>query len=506
VRRLVRSTAILGLGSIATVIAAIVRAKILAAHLGPEGTGVLAQLASLTAVLVPLATLGVGNGLVAMIAEARAAGDFARVYALTRLGKRIAWSVGGGLALAAAVASPWLAAGIYRDSGFTWAVLLGAASVPLSAAASIHISMLQGHQAVGAMARLNVAIAVAQIASIIPLAFLFGVRGAVAQLVLITAIWAWWSGRLLAPFTPRAPRAGARAEGVGAGGDAAGGAAGVGAGGRQTLMRRLLRYGISSLLVGLSSTLTLLILRSLLVDKLGLTANGIYQVCVGVSGLLMPTILNAITATVWPEIAALPSDDAAGPSMRNGVRLAFLLTTGACAGILVGAPIWVPLFYSGRFLPALDLLPLQFLGDYFRAAAWMFGIWLVPRNRLKPWVAFDVVYGVALLAAFLLLVDRVGLRSVVIGYVIAHMTHAGLHYWWARRAIGFRLGPDNRRLLLASLALLLGLHVWTPRDPAGVLAGGAAVIVWALIVVRRREWLAVLDVARRRLGVASSSD
>jgi PST family polysaccharide transporter len=496
VRRLVRSTAILGLGSVATVVAAIVRAKILAAKLGPEGTGVLAQLASLTAVLVPLATLGVGNGLVAMIAEARASGDFARVHALTRLGRRLAWGVGGGLAVIAAIASPWLADGIYRDSGFTWAVLLGAAAVPLSAVASVHISMLQGHQAVRAMAGLNVAIGVAQIATILPLAIFFGVQGAVAQLVVIAAIWAWWSGRLLAPHTPR--DAWGRA---GAGGAGAGGAAGAP---RRPLLRPLLRYGISSLLVGLSSTLTLLILRSMLVERLGLGPNGIYQVCVGVSGLLMPTILNAITATVWPEIAAMPADADPGPTMRSGVRLAFLLTTGFCAAILIGAPVWVPLFYSGRFLPALDLLPLQFLGDYFRAAAWMFGIWLVPRNRLKPWVLFDVIYGAALLTAFVLLVPRLGLRSVVVGYVIAHMTHAALHYALARRALGFRLGPDNRRLLLASLALLLGLLAWTPRDGAGVALGGLALAVWALVVVRRHEWVAVRDMARRRLAPAPS--
>ncbi|HTM00401.1 MAG TPA: oligosaccharide flippase family protein [Candidatus Omnitrophota bacterium] len=488
-RRLVRSTAILGLGSVATVVAAIVRAKILAARLGPEGTGVLAQLASLTAVLVPLATLGIGNGLVAMIAEARAASDFARVHALTRLGSRLAWGVGGGLAVVAALASPWLAAGIYRDSGFIWAILLGAASVPLSAAASVNISMLQGHQAVRAMAGLNVAIALAQIATIVPLAFVWGVPGAVAQLVVVGAIWAWWSGRLLARHTPRTPRTGYGAGGPGA----------------RPLLRPLLRYGISSLLVGLSSTLTLLVLRSMLVDKLGLVSNGIYQVCVGVSGLLMPTILNAITANVWPEIAAFPTDAEAAPTMRSGVRLAFLLTTGFCAAILVGAPVWVPLFYSGRFLPALDLLPIQFLGDYFRAAAWMFGIWLVPRNRLRPWVLFDVIYGVTLLVAFTLLVGRVGLKSVVIGYVLAHMTHAGLHYWLARRSIGFRLGPDNRRLLLASLALLLGLLAWTPKNLVGVAIGGLALLVWAGIVVRRREWTAMLDVARRRLGVASSS-
>jgi PST family polysaccharide transporter len=494
VRRLVRSTAILGLGSVATVVAAIVRAKILAARLGPEGTGVLAQLASLTAVLVPLATLGIGNGLVAMIAEARAANDFARVHALTRLGSRLAWGVGGGLALLAALASPWLAAGIYRDSAFTWAILLGAASVPLSAVASVNISMLQGHQAVRSMAGLNVAIALAQIATIVPLAFLWGVPGAVAQLVVITAIWAWWSGRLLAPHTPRAPRV-PTPPGPGAGTGPAAAAA-------KPLLRPLLRYGISSLLVGLSSTLTLLVLRSMLVDKLGLPANGIYQVCVGVSGLLMPTILNAITANVWPEIAALPNDADVPPVMRSGVRLAFLLTTGFCAAILVGAPIWVPLFYSGRFLPALDLLPIQFLGDYFRAAAWMFGIWLVPRNRLRPWVLFDVVYGVTLLVAFVLLVDRVGLKSVVIGYVLAHMTHAGLHYWLARRSTGFKLGPDNRRLLGASLALLLGLLAWTPKNLLGVGLGGLALVVWAAIVVRRREWLALLDVARRRLAIS----
>lgn len=481
-RRLVRSTAILGLGSVATVVAAIVRAKILAAWLGPEGTGVLAQLASLTAVLVPLATLGAGNGLVALIADARGKGEPERALALERTALSLAWAIGGGLALLAMAASPWLAQGIYRDRSFTWAILIGAASVPLSAVASLRVSALQGYQAVRAMAGLNVAVAVFGVATIVPLARLYGVRGAVAQLVVLALFYVWWSGRLLRPHRPagvatRGPRV------------------------DRALLRPLLRYGISALLVGMSSTLTLLVLRSLLVGKLGLGPNGIYQVCVGVSGLVMPTILNSITANLWPEIAAHPTDADAAPSMRSGVRLAFLLVTGICAGILVGAPIWVPLFYSGRFLPALDLLPIQFLGDYFRAAAWMFGIWLVPRNRLRPWVLFDAIYGVTLLVAFVLLVDRIGIRSVVIGYVLAHTTHAALHYLLARRAVGFRLGPDNRRLLLASFALLLGLAVWTPRGLAGVAIGGTALLAWAVVVVRPHEWRAVVAIARRRLGL-----
>jgi len=484
VRRLVRSTAILGLGSAATVVAAILRSKILAAWLGPEGTGVLAQLAGLTAVLVPLATLGAGNGVVTMIAEARARGDLAKVRRITRTATTLAWSVGLGLAALAALSSPWLARGIYRDPGFVWAILLCAAAVPLSAVASLRITMLQGHEAVRSMAKLNGLIAAIGVAAIIPMAHFFGVKGAVAQIVVVAAAHAWLSGRFLRPLTPPRPA------------DLPGEEPRI----DRSLLSTIARYGGSALLVGLSSTLTLLVVRSILVGKLGLSQNGIYQVCVGVSGLTMPLILNSITATVWPEIAAKPRDaEAVGP-MAGGIRLAFLLVTGVSAALLVGAPIWVRLFYSERFLPALDLLPFQFLGDYFRAAAWMFGVWLVPRQRLRPWVLFDVVYGVVLLAVFALLVGRMGIQSVVFAYVAAHVSHAVLHYALARRALGFRLGKQNALLLGASLALLIGLAILRPRDMTGVALGGAATLGWAALVVQRREWMAVRDMAFRLFG------
>jgi PST family polysaccharide transporter len=215
--------------------------------------------------------------------------------------------------------------------------------------------------------------------------------------------------------------------------------------------------------------------------------------------MVMPLILNSITATVWPEIAAKPRDEDAAEPMRNAVRLGFLLTTAFLSALLIGAPIWVPLFYSKKFVPALELLPIQFLGDYFRCAAWMFGIWLVPREKLRPWVLFDLVYGVVLLVAFLLLVPRLGLKSVVTAYVVAHISHAVLHYLLARKRVNFRLGPANRRLLLASFALFAGLVAWTPRTIPQVGLGIAAWVGWLLLVVRRHEWEGLLRRARRFL-------
>jgi len=117
-------------------------------------------------------------------------------------------------------------------------------------------------------------------------------------------------------------------------------------------------------------------------------------------------------------------------------------------------------------------------------------------------VLFDVVYGVVLLAVFALLVGRVGVQSVVYAYIAAHVSHAVLHYALARRALGFRLGAQNALLLGASFALLIGLAILRPRDATGMALGGAAAVAWTALVVQRREWIALRDVALRFLGRA----
>ncbi len=482
-RRLIRSTALLGLGSAATVVAAILRAKVLAALLGPAGTGLLAQLSTLTATLVPLATLGLGNGVTAMVASARARGDLLLAKRVRTTSLTLTWTVGLTLAALTALAAPWLADALYHDRQWTWVIIVGAAVVPLSAISSLRVSILQGCEAVKAMAGLNGIIALASILTIVPLAWFFRLPGAVAQLVAVAAVYVIVSGIMVRRNAPAAAtEAMPRSPAI-----------------DRALLRPLMRYGSSALLVGLSSTLVLLIVRSVLVSKRGLEANGIYQVCVGISGLYMPLILNSITAIVWPQIAAQREDADTATTMRQSLRLSLLLMTGAAGAMLAGAPIWIPLFYSGKFLPAMELLPFQFLGDYFRTIAWVCGIWLVPKNRLRPWVLFDLVYGITMLVVFSLLVDRIGLRSVVIAYIAAHISHAALHYALARKALRFHLGPDNRRLLLASFVLLVGLGLFTPRTAGGAALGVLALVAWAALVVRPDEWRMVWRNVQLRL-------
>src|SRR5262249_9493671 len=149
-------------------------------------------------------------------------------------------------------------------------------------------------EAIRSIASLNAIVAVFGIATIVPMAWIFGVKGAVAQLVLVALAQVWLSRRFLKPLTPSAA-AGAAAPRVPGEVERRSATPSPGTLGStapaeaklrepridRALLAPIARYGGSALLVGLSSTLTLLVLRSILVQKLGIAQNGVYQVCVG---------------------------------------------------------------------------------------------------------------------------------------------------------------------------------------------------------------------------------
>jgi len=203
----------------------------------------------------------------------------------------------------------------------------------------------------------------------------------------------------------------------------------------------------------------------------------------------MPLILNSITAIVWPQIAGHARDEETNVTMREALRLAVLLQTLIAVRCWRRAPLDPDLLF--REIPArARSSPAAVPGDYFRSVR---GCAASARAQepAAALVLFDLVYGVAMLVTFWLLVERVGLRSIVIAYVVAHVSHTALHYALARKTLGFHLGPDNRRLLLASLALFAGFVAFTPRTLPGAGLGILALAAWAALVVRPSEWRAV---------------
>ncbi len=431
---------------------AFVQGALLARALGPEGVGRYSAVLVDVNVLVTVLSLGLPGALAVLQGEAR--GDPARLRAL--------WRLGVGRALPVMLVMALLAAGIsyYGDRPALdwlsrgrgpWVLGLIGGCVVLQYLRDVHNSLLWGGQHFAAQNRLNLGLAIGQLAvlaAMAGLAFLTPTSAlglhAVSQAVLAAAaalwLWRWQHGQRGAPKSASEGPEPAAAEQPEA-----------------SLAMRALRIGGRNFLHILPDLLLLridvyLIQRLLPAGQMEQNL-GIYQAGVRVAELLLllPGTLNTV---LFAKAAA--REDIAQVTLL-GAKLALWLGLLACALMAVcGQPLLVAFYgarFAGSFLPALVVLlgcaALCFSGPL---AGTLSGAGGYPRSVIYAQTA---ALGVNV-AANLYLLPRYGVRGAAAASALAYLCSAVLiAIAFARR---FRLSAADMLRPTSPIALLRALR------------------------------------------------
>ncbi len=487
-RALFKATLTLGAATAATILINMVRVKIVALLLGPEGVGLTSQVNTLVTSLTVLLYLGLGPGVAKFLAEANAQQDVERVrrVAVTSSVTVLVVSiVGMGGAI---LASAPLARLTLGDPALRPLVLLAVLAVPLAVIATQGRALLQGFKQVRALALAGVISTLISFIAVVPLVYYFKVAGAVANIGIAWAANAalfWWFYRRV----PGRPRLRISAFDL-------------------KVLQELVGYGAATLTVSGALTLTALIIRSRIIAGLGAEQNGLYQAVYALSLQYMTLVTGAMGAYSLAHLAELGDRGLIVAEINNNLRLILLIMTPVLAAVLILRELGLVVLYSAQFLPAAPLFPLQVLGDFFQACAFAFGIALIPIGRARAYVGVNLAPTAFMLAASLVLLPLIGLQGVVLAYAIGMSIQVALGMRYLQRAIEFRTEQRNMALFARSLALLallagLALLPTTPGIFVARLASGLLLVgLWlryALTADERRVlWQAVVGRIDRR--------
>lgn len=455
--------------------------------MGTVGVGLLAQIGNFLNVLSALASLGIGVGVAKYVAEFSSVAAYGDLGRLRRSGIIMSWAAGAVAVLIAWGFSARIAVLLFGKPELGWAVAVSVLAVPLLVQVSFHLAIMQGLKQMRPYALANALASALGLLVLFPLVYFLRFNGAVIHLVaagvLSYAVVHVISGRLSAPFFQEAHAKFDR-----------------------KLARGLLTYGVSSLAVGAVYSINLLVVRSVILHRLGPTANGLYQVAVGISFQYLMLILSSISTYTFPRLSELKEKGSTVEELRGAIRLSILLVTG-CASVLLLVRHWlIPILFTREFLEAQTLLPVQFIADFLRATAWMMGIWLLPQGRLRIWVVLDLAMNVVLIGSFLFLLGRMAhlgplaLLAAPIAHCLAYLLHCVLNYSYSRRSIGFSFGGPLRRLLSRSFLLIVACGIIPSGNVPLSLAGFGLVTLWGRFSVSPQEARSGLAIAREKLA------
>lgn len=452
---------------------AVVRAKLVALLLGPEGVGLLGLYTAAQEIGAQAADAGLSHSAVREVARHR--DDPARaarlhrtlavsVLALATLGALATWMARAPLSRlltgtdAHAAEFGILALGLFLTVLFRW-----------------RQSVLTGLGRVGPLA-----------------------AGLVAGTALSTAVAAalvWWLGMQgLAWAAVAAPAAGFLALSVGRGPWT------LALSGRfhAAELGPLIRIGVSLMLIAQMALIAPMLIRIWLTHKAGLAEAGLFQAAWTISAQAMTVLLTAVAMDFYPRLSALGEDRAAAARcLSDQIRLHLAIGGPVLIAVAGMAPQALSLLYAAEFVPAAPLLQGLMVGGLARLVSAPLETVLTVAGRPRAVLLTSVMSLALLIGGTALGHQSLGIAAIGLASAVAGLVHLSVLVWVARASAG--IAPDPGTLLWLGALLAAGaVSAHAPPAAGIVMAAGA----FGLPVAWRYRFLGTSSWAGRRSSAA----
>lgn len=446
-RRILKSSSIIGGASVINIVIGLVRTKIIALLLGPAGIGLVSLYTGLMSTATAVTTMGIGTIGTRQVAEALSHED-ERAVAVVR--RAMFW---GALLLASAGA---LVVWSLREvlairvlGGAEHATLVGwlALGVALSVAGASQGALIQGMRRIGDLARLSVYGSLLNTVLGVALLWRWGQAGLVAYVLigpLVNFLLGHW-------YVSRLPKVASNDISM------------------QEMTHQwqtLLRLGIPFMGAGLVGALVQLWIRVTVGNTLGAESLGHFQAAWTISMQYIGFVLAAMGADYYPRLTGVINDHQAATRLVNEQTEIALLLSAPVFIAMIGLTPWViHLLYSSAFLPAVDVLRWQILGDVLKVASWPLGFVILAAGAGKTFFWTETLVLVLMGGLIAGLLPIIGLQITGIAFLACYAALLPLVYFLAKRRIDFKWQPKVTRLLISVLALcvlaaILSTHYW----------------------------------------------
>ena len=487
-RAIFRATAILSASSFVTILVGLVTSKVYAVLLGPKGYGYIGLLQSMMNLTILVAGLGVGSAVVRIAAGRIAEKDEQGTADILQ---------GAYWLLAVACFVAVLLIVLFRrtlsvlflgSSGHPWAIVFMVVPIVLMLFSRLNTSVLNAYHRVDALARNTVFASVLGGTFSILVIVTWRTKGVVAAIT-ADSILAWYvAHRVLRKEIGTLPRV--------------------------SQVRSVLRAASSLVKFGGPYTLSMmagtgvqLALPILVLHMLGGDAVGYYRAAISVSVTYLGFIVTAMAQDYFPRVAAASRDsEELGHLINKQQRVVLLLGVPVILTALALVPVLVPLVYSFRFLPTIDMLEWQLIGDIFKYSSWTMSFAILARCSSATYFLAECVGGVSTLGASWLGMRLFGLTGLGISFVVAYAIYYLVVWIIIRREIDLVLTASNVKLFISAVGAAAAIRLISSSS-LGALRGPIAIAIAALaavvsIIAISREFQGSESYLRARSAVA----
>lgn len=372
-------------------------AKVVAVHTGPTGIAMLGQVQSLFTAMNGIVAAPAGNGVVRYTAENHALGLEACAPWWRASLKWMLLLLAIVLPISCIFAKP-IAQWALGNDDYAWLVIVTAVALPLSAANTLIGSVINGQQhyrrfvglgmiavVIATLFMLTLIIKVQLNGALLAAALFMSISGLVMLLGSIGQPWFklkyWWGNVDKAHL-----------KGVGG-------------------------YVAMAMTSAACLPLALLMVRNILVDKVGWEQAGHWQAVYKISEVYLGVITIALSTYFLPKLALLKSKKAVLNEIQNTAKVVMPIVIVLAIAVYLLRDIAISLVFTEAFRPARNLFAVQLMGDVIKILAWLYAYPMLAQGATNWFVATEVFFSFSFILLAFLLVNKYGVNGANWAYL-----------------------------------------------------------------------------------------
>jgi O-antigen/teichoic acid export membrane protein len=421
------------------IIVSLVRNKLVAVLLGPEGMG-LASLFNTTVNFISQSTnLGISFSAVKHVSELFDRGDEEAIEHFIKVVR--SWSLLTALLgmFVCAVAGPILSQLTFSWGDHSLHFILLAPAVGLLAITGGETAILKGARRLKSLAVIQIYSVAAALCISVPIYYLFGQQGIVPVIVLMALASMLLTVHYSYSLYPLRLH----------------GAKGILGEGME-----MVRLGVAFVVAGIMGSGAEVLIRSYLNVSSDLDVVGLYNAAVMLTITYAGMVFSAMETDYFPRLSAVPRGDVETQNLtvNRQIEVSLLIVAPMLAVLMVTLPVLVPLLFSGKFVPMVPMAQATVLAMYIRAVSLPISYLTLSRGDSVAYMTLEGIYDVVVVALIVAGYHYGGLTGTGIALVLSYVFNIVMVAAFAYVRYRFRFSVQV--LHYAGIHMSLGLCVY----------------------------------------------
>lgn len=434
-RHIMKYTSLFGTIQGLSILVGIVRNKLIAVILGPNGMGLISLFNSTVKLLGDSTNMGVPMSGVKTISDAYEAGDSTQIADSVKLIR--SWGMVCAVAgmLVCAVAAPLIDACTFNWGAHTLHYLLLSPVVALITLTGCEMAVLKAVRRLKALARISVCNVFAVLFLTVPLLYIYGEAAIVPSLLVAALIQAILTIACSYKYYPLSISLAPSYLRGGCG---------------------LLKLGVSFVLVGMMGSGMEFLIRSFLNNAGTLETVGLYNAGYMMTMTYGSMVFSAMETDYFPRLSAIPS---AGKEMNDcvnrQVEVSVLMITPLLVLLFTGLPVLLPLLFSGKFMPVLPMVQFSIMALFVRAVKLPVAYIPLGRSDSVSYLLMEGAYVLMMLPLMYLCYSQWGLTGTGVAMLLAALADMIMLLCYTDWRYGYKLSRHTVACMSVQLPFLL---------------------------------------------------